>query len=382
MTPLTHRRALAGLVGATALWGVSFPIMKCLLMEQEKLVPGAGTWFFSAWMMAMRFSLGALVLLPWMWRGGIRRAELRQGMTLALWGGLGMWFQSDALGHTSASVSAFLTQGYCVFLPLWFALRHRRRPDGRTVLATAMVVLGVARLSGVTPSELRLGRGEWETLVAAFLFTFQILALGDPHYDGNRSLRVTFVMFAGIAVLFWPIALVAAPPQPGACGCRGLLMACGRPAGGLDHLQHAWRLRADEPFPARGDGNRGRLDLLLRAGLHGGLCTLASGLARRPDGQRVCQRGVDGILPRRRGFDHRRQYRDAVAADVTRVTVHRGPRGVNGEEIWVSASWFFSEIEIEIGIDHPDPDFDPDSDDSLSLHRMAIKGLPDNMPSA
>jgi drug/metabolite transporter (DMT)-like permease len=186
-------------------------------MEQEKLVPGAGTWFFSAWMMAMRFSFGALVLLPWMWRGGIRREELRQGLTLALWGGVGMWFQSDALGHTSASVSAFLTQGYCVFLPLWFALRHRHRPDGRTSLATAMVVLGVARLSGVTPSELRLGRGEWETLVAAFLFTFQILALGDPRYEGNRSLRVTFVMFAGVAVIFWPIAFVAAPPQPGAC---------------------------------------------------------------------------------------------------------------------------------------------------------------------
>lgn len=207
----SHRRALIALIAATALWGVSFPLIKSLMHEQAVLVPGAGTWFFSAWVLAARFALGALMIIPFVWKPGIRAGEWKQGMVLACWGGFGMWAQADGLAHTTASTSAFFTQGYCIFLPLWLGLRQRRWPTPRVWLATLMVVVGGGWIAGVTPGNLQLGRGEWETLLAALLFTFQILALEDPKYAANRALPVTLVMFIGTALIFLPVGYIAAP---------------------------------------------------------------------------------------------------------------------------------------------------------------------------
>lgn len=58
---------------------------------------------------------------------------------------------------------------------------------------------------------MRIGRGEIETLLAAVLFTLQILTLENPKYQSNRGLPVTMVMFSGIALLFVPITWFVAP---------------------------------------------------------------------------------------------------------------------------------------------------------------------------
>jgi drug/metabolite transporter (DMT)-like permease len=63
----------------------------------------------------------------------------------------------------------------------------------------------------VRPGDLRIGRGELETLVAALFFTMQILTLENPKYRENRGTPVTFLMCAGIAVLFLPISALIAP---------------------------------------------------------------------------------------------------------------------------------------------------------------------------
>lgn len=206
-----HRHAFWALIGATALWGVSFPLVKCLILEQSALVPEAGSWFSASWSIAARFGLATVILLPWVVKSGIRPGEWKQGAILAVWCGLGMWFQADGLAHTAASTSAFLTQGYCLFLPLWAALKIRRAPTARVGIATVMVLTGVAWLSGVSPANLRMGRGETETLIAALLFTFQILALVDMRFASNRGLPVALVMFAVIALLFLPVTFFTAP---------------------------------------------------------------------------------------------------------------------------------------------------------------------------
>ncbi len=200
------------LVVACILWSLSFPLVKVLNLEQSARLPGASSVFLSSWLQFARFALAALMLVPFVlgrWRPNCN--EVRQGLVIAMWGGAGMWLQSDALAHTEASTSAFLTQAYCIILPLFACLRLRRRPGTRVLIATLMVTLGGAILSGLSPWNLRLGRGEVETLCAAFLFSFQILALENPKYQGNRGLPVTFVMFVGIAVLFVPITLLVAP---------------------------------------------------------------------------------------------------------------------------------------------------------------------------
>ena len=220
------------LILTCALWGLSFPVIKALNLEQAGRMAGASSLFLASWLQLARFGLGALILLPVLWRGGRPTAnEVRQSLVIAFWGGIGMWLQADGLVYTDASTSAFLTQAYCIFLPLWACLRLRRLPPGRVVVATLMVLSGGAILAGLRPDHLRLGRGELETLAAALLFTIQILALENPRYAANRGLAVTCIMFLGIAALFLPIATLTAP-QPAACLLAGqsfracVLIAC------------------------------------------------------------------------------------------------------------------------------------------------------------
>ena len=200
------------LILACALWGLSFPVVKALHLEQSARLPAAGSEFLAVWMQVARFGLGALILLPFfLRRKRPNLLELRQGLWLAFWGGAGMALQADGLAHTEASTSAFLTQAYCVILPLIACVRLRRAPEPRTVIATLLVMSGCAILSGMRPGDLRIGRGEWETLVAAVLFTFQILNLENPKYRKNRGMPVTFIMCLGIAMMMLPLAALAAP---------------------------------------------------------------------------------------------------------------------------------------------------------------------------
>jgi drug/metabolite transporter (DMT)-like permease len=200
------------LILACALWGLSFPIVRALHFEQSSRLSDAGSGFFAAWMQMARFGVGALLLLPFVFSGGIAtRSEIRQGLLLAFWGGAGMALQADGLAHTPASTSAFLTQAYCVILPLIACMKLRRPPESRVVISMLLVMAGCSLLSGLRPGDLRIGRGEAETLLAALLFTFQILTLENPRYRGNRGLHITFVMCLGIAVVFIPVTLMLAP---------------------------------------------------------------------------------------------------------------------------------------------------------------------------
>ncbi|MEI6676009.1 MAG: DMT family transporter [Verrucomicrobiota bacterium] len=209
------------LILACAFWGLSFPVMKALHLEQAARLPDATTAFLSAWMQIARFGMAAVILLPFVIRSGLpTRLELRQGLWIALWGGLGMGIQADGLAHTDASISAFLTQAYCIFLPLWACLIQRKPPGTRVIAATLLVLTGGAILSGVRLDHFRLGRGEVETIIAAFLFTFQILVLENPKYAKTRGMPVTFVMFVGIVVLFVPITFLMAK-QPVDCWVAG-----------------------------------------------------------------------------------------------------------------------------------------------------------------
>ena len=213
-----HRRAMVGLLFATLFWAVSFPFVQVLYVEQRALLPNARVLFLSTLLMAARFTVAWLILLPWViFRvREFTRLEWQQGLILALFGGVGMWLQADALAFTKASTCAFITQGYCIFLPLYHMCRHRRLPGIATVVSVIMVVIGMAWLSGVKVTDFGLGRGEWETLLAALLFTAQILCLEHPRFRQNRSVPITWIMFVGISLVSTPCAFAMAS-EPSQC---------------------------------------------------------------------------------------------------------------------------------------------------------------------
>jgi drug/metabolite transporter (DMT)-like permease len=224
-----RRTAVRMLLLCTALWGVSFPVMKALALTQQHLVPEAGSWFFTALGVLYRFGFAGLILLvifPRQIRSA-SRLEVEQGIVLAVFGVGGILFQMDGLAYTAASTSAFLTQGYCIFIPLWVALVHRRWPTWKIFLSTLLVVTGVAVLARLNFHSLKLGRGEWETLIASLLFTGQILGLEQPRYAANRPAVFSTIMFLAMALFCIPLVWAGAPDASAVLRAYASWPACG-----------------------------------------------------------------------------------------------------------------------------------------------------------
>jgi drug/metabolite transporter (DMT)-like permease len=217
-SPALHRKAIFMLLSATIFWASSFLFVKSLLLEQQKLLPDAGSWFCTFTGVMYRFGAAAVLLGIYLNRNllKITRLELEQGLVLGVFGVGGILFQVDGLAYTSASTSAFLTQSYAVLIPLWLAFTQRRRPQPKIILCVALVMIGLAILADLDIKTLRLGRGEAETLISSVLFAGQILWLGHPRYFGNDPLRFSVVMFATMAAACIP-GIVATAPNFAAC---------------------------------------------------------------------------------------------------------------------------------------------------------------------
>ena len=212
LRPGLHLRAVLWLLVANFFWGLSFPLIKALVAAHRQVLPGSSSWFITAGTVAPRFLLATAVLLLVLGRklGTFTRGEIRQGALLGATAAGGMLFQNDGLQFTPASVSAFLTQFYAIMIPVWIALRARRRPPGRVLWCCGLVLAGVAVLGRFDFHALRLGRGEAETLLSSVFFMMQILVLGRTEDAANRALPVTLVMFATEAVLFTGLAAAMA----------------------------------------------------------------------------------------------------------------------------------------------------------------------------
>jgi drug/metabolite transporter (DMT)-like permease len=198
--------AVQRLILACALWGLSFPAVKALTLVQQSACAGYDSWLYSTAALVARFALAALLLAVGLWwvRGRLRvqRLEVEQGLLVALSSGLGMLFQVDGLAHTEASTSAFLTQGSIIFVPLVRWVLWRKRVTWSELLRVGIAVIGVAILSGFSLEGWTLGRGEFETLIAAMFFTAHIIFVSAERYAGNDGLNMSLVMFSGIALIF------------------------------------------------------------------------------------------------------------------------------------------------------------------------------------
>ncbi len=198
-----HGKAMNMLALATLFWGLSFPVMKALGQIQQQLLPDTSSWFGTAFFNALRFGIAALLLALFTFRSlnKISHSELWQGSILGLFGGIGIILQMDGLNYTTASTSAFLTQAYCIVLPIILAVRNKSWPSLELLMACLLVVIGIVILSDINLKTFRLGRGETETLLGSMVFAAQILWLERPVFRQNNVLHFSLIMFVAIALV-------------------------------------------------------------------------------------------------------------------------------------------------------------------------------------
>jgi drug/metabolite transporter (DMT)-like permease len=163
------------LISATFAYGATFKLVQDALRD----VTPVG-------FILLRFSMGAIVLVPIALRNGWRgpstaRASLRRKdfllavLAFGVVGFAGYWFQNEGLQRTTTSNSAFITGLFVVFTPLIETAVTRRRPSRNVIFAVGCAVVGLFLLEG---SKLTLHSGDALTLACAFFFGIWILMGG------------------------------------------------------------------------------------------------------------------------------------------------------------------------------------------------------------
>jgi drug/metabolite transporter (DMT)-like permease len=168
MSTARRRSGLAtlALLAVTATWGSTFFLIKGLLAR----VPVVD-------FLALRFAIATVALVVVAPKAVARLSPRARwhGAALGLVYGVAQILQTTGLGHTTASISGFVTGMYVVCTPLLAALLLRQRVALLTWLAVAMATagLGVLSLRGFG-----VGYGEALTFAAALLYAVHILGLG------------------------------------------------------------------------------------------------------------------------------------------------------------------------------------------------------------
>jgi drug/metabolite transporter (DMT)-like permease len=188
---VTRRQADLTLVLATAIWGVSFPIVKRGLADATPLA-----------FLALRFGIASLLLAPVMrLPARTTRNELVAGTLLGALVALGFMTQHVGLVYTTPSRSAFIVAVSSVLAPVIAFALVGERPRWLAVLALALAAAGVYLLTA--PDTTGLNRGDLWTLACAVCFAGQIVAVTElgARYDPRRLVWMQLAVTAALAAL-------------------------------------------------------------------------------------------------------------------------------------------------------------------------------------
>jgi len=203
----------ASLLLVTAIWGATF------VMVQDA-VTGFPVFAF----LALRFSLAALVLLPFCIHG--RRAEppkrapaekartlplaaLLPGILVGLALFAGYAFQTFGLRETTPAKAGFITGLSVALVPLGQAVFLHRPPRRNSLIGVALATLGLALLT--LQADLSVSRGDLLVFACAVAFAAHILLMGRYAPDWP-PLRLAFVQIATVAVLSGAASLLVERP--------------------------------------------------------------------------------------------------------------------------------------------------------------------------
>ncbi|MFC2102240.1 DMT family transporter [Bacteroidota bacterium] len=189
---------------AAAIWGFAF-------VAQRVGMDYVGPFTFSA----VRFSLGSLVLLPFLFfrkerafnRLTTSKKERKKIILMQLLLGLlvfgGVSFQQYGLVYTTAGNAGFITGLYVVFVPV-IGLFLGQRNHFTIWIGVALAVAGLYFLS--VKEGFTINFGDYLVLICALIWAIHVLVVGfvAPKTD---PIRTAIIQFAICAVLSWIVAI-------------------------------------------------------------------------------------------------------------------------------------------------------------------------------
>ena len=192
------------MVLVTVLWGSTFPLVKQLVAS----VP-------PALMLAARFTVAALVLLPWLRRAS--KALWLEGALLSAVSFASYWTQAIGMMTIPSGRAAFITGLNVILVPLMLPFLKRRVPwPAFAAAGLALAGIGLMSLNGAS---LEFGIGDLWVLGCAFAYAVYIL-LVDRAVTRHATLPLVAVQVSAICALSW---LIAAPEIARGSSLTGLL---------------------------------------------------------------------------------------------------------------------------------------------------------------
>lgn len=199
------------LLALTAMiWGAAF-------VAQSAGMDYMGPYTFNC----LRFFLGIIVLLPFIFIKDRKASEKTLWNDKALWKGgiicgvflfLASTTQQLGIVSTTAGKSGFITAFYIVLVPI-FSLFLKKKPGKLIWISVALAIVGLYFLC-MTGESLHLVKGDIFLFACAVLFSLQILAI-DVYAPTVDCLKLTVVEFLVSGVCGIPCMIFEAPTLSG-----------------------------------------------------------------------------------------------------------------------------------------------------------------------
>lgn len=154
------------LLFVSMLWGSAFVFQR--IVGQQ-----GGVYYFNG----MRFLLGVLILLPFIWKRGIASRE--QWVWMGIAGAIlfiASALQQAGIQYTTAGNAGFITSLSVVIVPFVLLVGWRERPRWLAVVAVVMAGVGAYLLS--TGGSLKVQRGDALELAGALFWSLHFVVLG------------------------------------------------------------------------------------------------------------------------------------------------------------------------------------------------------------
>jgi drug/metabolite transporter (DMT)-like permease len=194
---LSRSQANLLLLLAAAIWGATFVVQKLVFIGDSQL----GLFTF----IALRFALGALVVLPFALRESAKAPEPLKGQTVTIFFSIGavlfgaLVLQQSGIILTSVTNAGFLTGLYVVIVPGLALVLYRKRPHWSVWPASSGCLSGLYLLNGGSLSDI--STGDMWIIFSSFFWALHVVLVGVFAARSGRPLTLACIQFSAGALL-------------------------------------------------------------------------------------------------------------------------------------------------------------------------------------